>query len=310
MSPIVHFIYIYIGRPGLSLADNKPFSEIFFDKFKNLLDDYIVNYQIKYFFYLLFISFFYLELSEGMFQLLHNYSPYHLSIFGSFLIDFCYSLFRIGVVDFFYSYFAFNLNSIGYFFSLLSHNNIWFSIVVMGMIVCSIIDKYENLKDELNLRLVAFSYFVYSFFFFLLFHFNISSLGFYISFTFFIILLSVLNAKTVLKPVDVITLLVILSFVVLPYVISFSLFVVATCLSLNQNSPFIYGKFLDANKFNLDPSFFGDLLMVGVLSFFIIPLDYAYFSPTFFILNSLPFFMYTIYIYRDDVYEPRVKKED
>ena len=160
MSPIVHFIYIYIGRPGLSLADNKPFSEIFFDKFKNLLDDYIVNYQIKYFFYLLFISFFYLELSEGMFQLLHNYSPYHLSIFGSFLIDFCYSLFRIGVVDFFYSYFAFNLNSIGYFFSLLSHNNIWFSIVVMGMIVCSIIDKYENLKDELNLRLVAFSYII------------------------------------------------------------------------------------------------------------------------------------------------------
>jgi len=60
MHPIIHSIYNYIGKSSVGFHENQRVSDIFFDKFKYLLDDYIVYYQIKYFFYILFISFFYL----------------------------------------------------------------------------------------------------------------------------------------------------------------------------------------------------------------------------------------------------------
>lgn len=298
-NPVYNFIYTHVGKPGVGFHENQPFSDIFFDKFKNLLDDYIVNYQVKYFFYTLFISFFYLELSEGMFQLLHNYSPYHLSLFGSFIIDFCYSLFNIGIIDFFYSYFAFNLNSIGLFISLVSYKKIWYSTVVMVAFLCSVLRVYENYKDELNLRLVAFAYFLYSFFFFLLFYLNIGSVGSYIHVTFFILVIHKMNLSHKWDSIDGFAVLAISSLIFLPYYIIFLFFVIMIYWSL---IPMLSGErnMVDIKDTSLE--FVGSFLILVVLSFFIYRLDYVGSSTFLFILTSLPFIIYVTYIcYKDEV---------
>jgi hypothetical protein len=311
MHPIIHSIYNYIGKSSVGFHENQRFSDIFFDKFKNLLDDYIVNYQIKYFFYILFISFFYLELSEGMFQLMHNYSSYHLSIFGSFLIDFCYSLFNVELIDFLYSYFAFNLNFIGYFMSLLSNHDIYFSIGVMGMVACIIAEKYEHYKSTLNIRLLSFSYLIYSFFFFIPFFMNYISLGFYIFITLILAVLYVIvrvcNVQNIkLDESDFILAFIIFSFAFFPYYLIFICFVFSVYFLLNQYVPLLDGRPFSIRNFN--SAYFGDLLMLGVLAFFIIPINYAYYSAALFILNSFPFVLYIIYIYRDEPYDSRSEK--
>lgn len=298
LSPIYRFIYIYIGKPGVDLHGNQPFSDIFFDKFKNLLDDYIVNYQVKYFFYTLFISFFYLELSECFFQFLHNYSPYHLSLFGSFLIDFCYSLFNLSIIDFFYSYFAFNLNAIGYGILLISDFSLFFSTIVMAAIICTFSKIYENRKHELNLRIVAFMYFLYSFFFFVLFQLNLCSLGSFIFFTLLCFTISKINVSTA-KEVNMYFLLFVLSLIFLPYYIIFSLFLVIFYLSMSYEYALFEGKPLFKLE-NFDIDFFGDLLLLFMISFFVYRLEYVNSSLFFFVLHTLPMMSYVLYLYADE----------
>lgn len=276
-----------------------PFSDIFFDKFKNLLDDYIVNYQIKYFFYLLFISFFYLELSESMFQLLHNYSPYHLSIFGSFFIDFCYSFFHIGIVDFVYSFFAFHLHSFGHFVSLISNYDFTCSIIVMTTIICLLAYFCERYRSEKDVLIkVFFVYFlIYSFFFFLLVYFNVVSLNFYIFFTLCCYAFMAVNGVKCTK-VDIIIASCILSTIILPYYVVLLLFIVLSYLGLNRDVPLIANRAFTMNDFKF--IFYDDLLLIFVLAFFIVPLDYASCSPMLFILNSFPFMIFTLYIFRHE----------
>ncbi|MGL5725446.1 hypothetical protein, partial [Cetobacterium sp.] len=273
ISSTFNFIYNFVKKPSVDLHEDQRFSDIFFDKFKNLLDDYIVNYQIKYFFYLLFISFFYLELSEGMFQFLHNYSPYHLSIFGSFIIDFCYSLFNISIIDFLYEYFAFNLNFITYGISLLSNHDIYTSILIMGITICIITDTYERIKKLYDVKVIGVVYLMYSFFLFTFIYFNIISLNFYMLFTLLIFIFSFYNTESTFNSIDRIIFPLILSFIFLPYyIILFFVALVAYWL-LDNNMPLIYNG--SSRIKNLNISFFGDLLLIGVLSFFIIHLGYA-----------------------------------
>ena len=301
---IFNSIYYNMGQSGVHFHGNERFSNIFFDKFKNLLDDYIVNYQVKYFFYLLFISFFYLELSEGMFQLLHNYSPYHLSLFGSFIIDLCSSLVYSNIIDFMYSYFAFNLNSISYLISLFSNHDYSISIVVMGMLIFILADSYEHLKHDItNFRFMALLYFIYSFFFFLFFYVNLLSLGFYISFTFGIVIFYVILTSVLRSEKHNVLVLTIFSMVLLPYYILFILFLYVTYYFLNTYVPLYDRK--HSSVYKMDLATFGDLLMIGVLGFYIIPLNYAYASVALFIINSFPFYLAIFYAYRNEEYDSR-----
>lgn len=304
MHSIIHFIYNYVGKQSVGFHSNQNFSDIFFDKFKNLLDDYIVNYQIKYFFYILFISFFYLELSEGMFQLLHNYSSYNLSIFGSFLIDLCGSLFNIGIFDFMYSYFAFNLNSFGFIMSLFSSDNLYFSIFVMGVMVSLVAEKYELYRDNINLKLFVFFYFIYSFFFFILTYFDFISLSFYIvltlSFLFIYTIYTIFTTFNLsLEDPNMVGVLIILLSILMPYYITFFLFIIIAYFYLTRNIPFFDNKPFSFKNFN--SSFFGDLLIVSVLSFFVLNLSFVYYNISLFILSSFPFMLFIVYMYRDDL---------
>jgi hypothetical protein len=306
MQGFINFLtnYNVVPQQSVHFHGNERFSNIFFDKFKNLLDDYIVNYQVKYFFYILFISFFYLELSEGMFQLLHNYSPYHLSLFGSFIIDLCSSLVHSAVIDFMYSYFAFNLNSISYLISLFSNHNFAISIVVMGMLIFIVAECYEHFKhDTSNFKFMAFLYFIHSFFFFLLFYINFCSLGFYLSFTLGMVLLYYAIVSVIRSELDNMISLIIVSMILAPYYLLFLLSLYVVYYVLNKYVPLFDRKHSSVYKMEL--ATFGDLLMIGVLGFYIIPLHYAYASSALFIINSFPFYLAIFYAYRNEEYDSR-----
>jgi len=306
MHSIINIIYNYVGKSDVHFHGDERFSNIFFDKFKNLLDDYIVNYQIKYFFYVLFISFFYLELSEGMFQLLHNYSPYHLSIFGSFMVDLCYSLFSLNIIDFLYSFFVFNLDSIGYIISNISHNDFRFSYmpVVFVLIFFSFyIDTYRN--SILNIRMIFFFYTMYSFIFFILFYFGFIHISFYVYLTLFLIIFSLILSEFNVDKIDYLIGLTILSFSLLSYFSS------TLCIFVTSNVFYVlvlmivykYDLFFNEKPMFLNSTFsisrFGDVLMIFVLSYFIVPLPILYTSTSLFILNSLAFGISFIYAYKD-----------
>ena len=71
---------------------------LFFSKFKNLMDDYIVNYQVKYIFYYLFMFFFIFEFFYFFltlfFFLSYNSCSFEYFGFYYFLLDLC-----VGITD-------------------------------------------------------------------------------------------------------------------------------------------------------------------------------------------------------------------
>jgi hypothetical protein len=298
MHSIINFVHNYVGKSDVHFHGNERFSNIFFDKFKNLLDDYIVNYQIKYFFYVLFISFFYLELSEGLFQLLHNYSPYQLSIFGSFIIDLCYSLSSLSIIDFMYSFFAFNLDSIGYFLAGISNYDYRFSYMPVAVIIVIFSYLIESSKNNiLNARVMFFFYLVYSFIFFICFYLGIISLGFYVYFTLLLIISIFVLRESNMDKLDYLICFIILALSVSSYLFTSSLLLLIFIFICDKYDILIDRKSISIEHFSV--SRFGDLLMVGVLTYFIVPLKILYLSTSLFALNYLAFGIYLMYIYKD-----------
>jgi len=192
----------YFLKSSFNLNRKDNFSIIFFDKFKNLLDDYIVNYQIKYIFYILFIGFFYMELSEGLFNLVHNYGPFNYYIFGSFLLDLFSFFFTFNVVDFLYSFFAFQLDTISVFFSLVSGSNLSFSLFFFAILFAVSAASYFSYSHLISLEVYVFLYLLYSFFFFILSFFGILSLVLYTLVTISLILFFFLYSNSNLSKVD------------------------------------------------------------------------------------------------------------
>lgn len=299
MYSIIHFIYNYIGKsnvhPNVYSNGNEYFSDIFFDKFKNLLDDYIVNYQIKYFFYFLFISFFYLELSENMFQLLHNYNSYHLSIFGSFIIDLCSFLSSISFIDFIYNFFAFNLNAIGYFFSLLSGNIIIHNMLLMLIIVYIC----YKINEIINVKILICTYGVYSFFFFLLYYFNFISIPLYTFFSLFLMLLyTFYTIHFNVDKLDILIISTICFMVLLPNNVLFLLLMISSYLFADSDEQSSDVGTFSINDINLTR--FVDILLVFILSTSIVSLEYVSMSTPLLVLTMLPFFLYFIYMYSNN----------
>ncbi len=289
LSSIFSSIYNYISKSRVDLHVNQPFSDVFFDKFKNLLDDYIVNYQVKYFFYILFISFFYLELSEGLFQLLHNYSSYHLSISGSFIIDFCYSLFNIGIIDFAYSFFSFNLDIIGSFISFMGDNSIGSLVIVFGILVAVLSYEYELInKDYIYLQTIFVFYLISSFVLFSFYYFNLFSFNSIFYFILFIFAFSGFNIKewNIHYSTALATSFVL---ILLPYHIAAFVFLLFTF--------FYIPLYTVKPDINLQISQYGDLYILYLLTYFIFPLHYAHSSSILFVLNIIPFLLYFIYVY-------------
>lgn len=101
------------------------FPVMFTDKFKNLLDDYIVNYAIKYIFYFLFIGFF---LFEGSSFIL-NYAEHGLinsstsSLPWEYLVDLL-TLCNAAFLDFFFSFIKFVIDYFTYILNLLSETRL------------------------------------------------------------------------------------------------------------------------------------------------------------------------------------------
>ncbi len=303
MHSIIHFIYNYISKsnihPNVYSNGNEYFSDIFFDKFKNLLDDYIVNYQIKYFFYFLFISFFYLELSEGMFQLLHNYNSYHLSIFGSFIIDLCSFLSSIHFIDFIYNFFAFNLNAVGYFFSLLSNNNPIYCMLLMLVVVYIFNKVHYLLESTISSKIFLCVYGIYSFIFFLFYYFNFIPLTFYIFFTLLLVLLyTFYTVNFTVDKLDLLIISIICSMILLPIPILFLLLFVSTYFFVDLHKQVNYMIPFSANDINLTS--FVNILLVFAVNLSIISLEYASMNVTLLVLTILPFFLYISYMYRTD----------
>lgn len=213
---------------------NESFSNLFFDKFKNLLDDYIVNYFIKYLFYFLFISFFFLELSYGLFSMIHsNYNLYFFSsdnilvfshgIIGSFLVDSLTSLISISFFNVLYDFFAFNVDSFVLLISVLTGNSLYV-LYILTTIMIFLADLFVVFlhRNKIQFSTFLISFLIYSLFFFMLFTFNLISLYFYVFFTFLLfITLSLLNFKELTK-LDYILFCSIISISILP--IYFSLF--------------------------------------------------------------------------------------
>lgn len=306
LSSIFSSIYNYISKSRVDLHVNQPFSDVFFDKFKNLLDDYIVNYQIKYFFYLLFISFFYLELSEGLFQLLHNYSPYHLSISGSFIIDFCYSLFNIGIIDFIYFFFSFNLDIIGSFISLMGHNSYYTIIFMLGVVTSALAHEHDLVnRNNMYVQTAFIMYLMGTFILSIFCYFDLFSFNsiFYIILAIFAF--SGFNIKE--WNIHNSTALVI-SFILilLPYYMAFFIFLLALCFYLP-----IVG---DPANIVISPFYsIGELILLILLTYYIFPLAYVNTSSILFVLSTFPFLVYLIYIYRNipnDIYEVRDLRDD
>jgi hypothetical protein len=305
--------YVYNYGSGVHFNKDERFSDIFFDKFKNLLDDYIVNYQIKYFFYLLFISFFYLELSEGLFQLLHNFSPYHLSLSGSFIIDFCYSLFNIGIIDFVYSFFAFNLNSVLYITLLFSNNEVLYSMVVIVLVGCLIAEKYEQSKsDPNNSRVFIFFCFMYSFFFFIFSYMGFFSFKFYIIFTLALTVLICISemSKIGMNIIDFTLLFIIGLMIISPYYIVLLFSIIGTYFFLNYYSPIYDSSKPSTIRYFFDLDVVENFLIFVAFGYAVVELGIASHNIPLFILTSYTLILFLIYTFRNEVDSNRINQED
>ncbi len=182
----MYFFLENVNNLVLNVQKNRKendFSFLFFDKFKNLLDDYIVNYLIKYLFYFLFISFFLLEISFNFFNFI-NLPNTGGNIVAAFMIDLFNSFSSLFVLDFLYQYIAFNLNSIVYIISLLSFDGVYFFSLLILVVVYSVyvfffflIDKHFSIYSSFVL------YLLYSFLFFLLSYLGLISIPQYVLFS-------------------------------------------------------------------------------------------------------------------------------
>lgn len=168
--------------------EQSKFDDLFFSKFKNLLDDYISNYLVKYLFFFLFISFFYLEIGFFLFSMmdycvhilpfifdLENNILYATKTYCiAYLIDMSYLLSSFTVFEYIYSFLAFNLDVI----SLVVNSLGRFDYFMMTLLVLTFYMLFEVCTHENNVPVntLVYMYLVFSIFIYILYAFGFLSL--------------------------------------------------------------------------------------------------------------------------------------
>jgi len=159
---------------SLNLETKKEsFLNLFLLKFKNLLDDYIGNYFIKYLFFLLFISFFLCEFSFFFFDFCNLYFINSIVIdfttfyfYNSILSSFLFDLFTFLFSNFFFSFIFYLINFI---ITSLYFNTSFLLFLLPTVVYLMVGYKQFNILDLFISFIISVLVLINPYFFFLLF---------------------------------------------------------------------------------------------------------------------------------------------